>query len=240
MVTWPPGLQRYRHERISDRFSGTAPGWRSGSLSGQTNEWLAAAQSDGWHQNWETCLDDVRLHQLTDGWRWTPDHRGRKTSFGFSPGSKSRLQYPEMIFLSSSCSACFALRDVSSLDGTFLLLPAAEMCLLDKTPHYSLYLQQLAEIKADMSVSPVVPGSYGPLHSYRPGRRHAGRRSASVNQTTDSVKPSDYSNVPEPCTWNTERSNSGGMKWIQTVVINMQIHCKCCSILPAVHYWSSD
>lgn len=33
-----------------------------------------------------------------------------------------------------------------------LLLPAAEMCVLGKTPHYSFYLQQLEEIKADVDV----------------------------------------------------------------------------------------
>lgn len=46
-----------------------------------------------------------------------------------------------------------ALRAVSGLYDTFLLLlPAAELCRLDKTPHYSLYLQQLEEIKANMNV----------------------------------------------------------------------------------------
>ncbi len=70
-----------------------------------------------------------------------------------------------------------ALRAVSGLYDTFLLLlPAAELCLLDKTPHYSLYLQQLEEIKASMNVrSPVVWSSYGSLNGYRLSRRHTGR-----------------------------------------------------------------
>ncbi len=104
--------------------------------------------------------------------------RGRKTSstdflspppppgvfftFSFSITAKPFVtpwQNPAKIYTDYLLSLYYlsfrALRAVSGLYDTFLLLlllPAAELCLLDKTPHYSLYLQQLEEIKANMNV----------------------------------------------------------------------------------------
>lgn len=94
--------------------------------------------------------------------------------------------------------------------------PAAKLCLLDKTAHYSLYLQQLEEIKANMIVRVqlcrAVMGHYM-VTGWAAVTQGDG--SVCVNQARDGVKPWGYVIMAELCTWNTGEGlwSHTGMKW---------------------------